>query len=85
MLNRILSLFGLMTIKDAETIVIEIAALRERAIVEDIKKDFGKSPLPGFEQYIRTWALNAFCTARLNITKGKDRLVSDVEYSELIK
>ena len=84
-LDRVLKLFGLITIKRAKTITVEIVAVRERMIVEDVQADFKAPPKSGFEEYIRNWANESFDVAADAITKKKDRLVSDTEYRALLQ
>ena len=76
MLHKIFRYFGLITIRRAREIHVELAALRERAIMEDAHKDFGVSARPNFETETRQWAAESFDKI---VRDGQDKVLALTE------
>lgn len=65
-LDRILKLFGLMRVKRAELIFVELTNLYEKQILEWVYEDFGVPAKSNHEKETREWAVTAFNQAMTN-------------------
>jgi hypothetical protein len=59
-LNRVLKSLGLMRVKRAERMFIELSNLYEHQIVKWVQEDFGVPPAPNHDEKMRKWAATAW-------------------------
>jgi len=59
-INRALKFFGLMRVKRAERMFIELTNLYEKQIVEWVYEDFGVPAKSNHEEETRQWAVTAW-------------------------
>jgi hypothetical protein len=60
LLNRALRFLGLMRVKRAERMFIELSNLYEQQIVKWVQEDFGIPPALNHEEKMREWAATAW-------------------------
>lgn len=59
-IDRVLKLFGLMRVKRAERMFIELAILHNKGILKYVWEDFNVPPKANHEQETRDWASTAW-------------------------